>query len=41
LAKHTEETYPAIYFIQGAPTEPGGLQVTASWPLRAPLFLCI
>ena len=36
---HKEETFPAIYFIQNAPTETSRLQVTRSWPLAAPLFL--
>ena len=32
-----EETFPAIYSIQMAPTEPNRLQVTPSCPLVAPL----
>jgi hypothetical protein len=39
LARHKAKTFPAIYFIQNAPTEPSRLQVTPSWPLVAPLFL--
>ena len=39
MAKHTEETFPAIYLVQNAPTEPSRLQVTPSWPLVALRFL--
>jgi hypothetical protein len=39
LAMHTEETFPAIYRIQNAPTEPSRLQVISSRPHVAPQAL--
>ena len=39
LARHTEVTFPAIYFIQNAPTESSRLQITPSWPFVAPQSL--
>jgi len=39
LAKHTEETFPAIYLYKNAPTEPSRLQVTPSRGLVAPRSL--